>query len=81
MPPKAQQLHNRLQHKHHGEDDVEDLEALLDSIRLVVVLDGHNDHVERNEHHNGQLKLGAHGNVIEKLEELGLQEITMYTID
>ena len=75
MKPKADNLHDSLQRKDHGEYNIEDLQYVSDHVSLVVVLDGHRDHVQHDGYHNTQLELGTDGYVIEYCLEFVLENM------
>ena len=49
-------LHPYLECEDGGEEGVADLEGEGDDARLVVVLDAHRDHVQEDQHEDGDLK-------------------------
>ena len=49
-------FHPYLEGKDGGEEGVADLEGEGDDARLVVVLDAHRDHVQEDQHEDGDLE-------------------------
>ena len=66
VPAHAEDLHDRLQREDGGEDDVDDVQRLRVDERLVVVLHRHRDHVQQDQHHDGELEAAAHRDVEEE---------------
>ena len=75
MEPQADNLHDSFQREDDGEYYIKDLEDVGDHVCLVIVLDGHCDHVQHDGYHYTQLKLCTDGYVIEDRLEFVLQNI------
>lgn len=56
MVPSASTVHQLTQAEDGREERVADFQRERDDPRLVVVLDAHADHVEEDEHENGDFK-------------------------
>jgi len=57
VPPKRNELHDALERKDGDEDDVDVVQDVGKTLRLVVMLHRHRHHVEQDYDHDSNVKL------------------------